>query len=72
MTIAGRFLANIDAFLGRSGLSPSRFGELAVNDCSFVANLRSGRSPRATTIDRVEAWMADYEKDRARGSRRAA
>jgi len=47
------FLAEIEAFLARSGMAPTRFGADAVGDPNFVRNLRSGRSPSLKTVDRV-------------------
>lgn len=63
----GRLVA---AFLRRTGLSPSEFGALALGDRSFLGDLRRGRSPKLTTVDRVLAFMADW--DRVRGPERSS
>ena len=57
-----QFVARIDAFLAKTGMSQSAFGRAACNDGSFVADLRAaGRSPQLSTIERVEKFMRDYE-----------
>ncbi len=52
------------AFLRRTGLSPTEFGERAVGDRKFVGDVRRGRSPRLATVDRVLAFMETYEDTR--------
>lgn len=49
--------AEIDAFLKRSGMSAAAFGKAAVNDLSFVRDLRAGREPRRRTIQRVREFI---------------
>ena len=46
-------LAEIDAFLAQSGLTPTKFGVTAVNDGHLVANLRKGNSVTLRTADKV-------------------
>lgn len=58
-------LIKINAYLRRHGMAPARFGRVVLGDPSFVFRLRSGRTPRATTIARVEAFLA---RDDAAGS----
>jgi len=56
------FKANIDAFLKRSGLKPSTFGRLALNDSKFVYSLlNKKRSPHIRTIEKAEAWMKSWK-----------
>jgi len=43
-------LGEIEQYIERHGLSPTRFGRLAVKDPRFVEDLRSGRSPRRRTL----------------------
>lgn len=50
-------LAEIEAFLAASGLTPTKFGLAAVNDGHLVANLRRGTSVTLKTADRVRAYM---------------
>lgn len=49
----------------RVGLPPSRFGRLAVGDPRFVFDVRNGRSPRPETLERVRAFVADWEASHA-------
>lgn len=59
MTLSEQFLAEVDAFLSRTGMDPTRFGRQALNDPNFVFSVRKGRSPSLRTIDRVRQFMAD-------------
>ena len=52
-------LAEIEAFLARSGLTPTKFGIAAVNDGHLVANLRQGHSITLKTADKVRAYMRE-------------
>lgn len=47
----------IDAFIRRRGMTRTAFGEAAVGDPSFVADLELGRSPQLNTADRVLEFM---------------
>lgn len=60
------FERRVTAFLRRTRLSASEFGERAVGDRKFVGDVRRGRSPSLATADRVLAFMETYEH--ARGS----
>ena len=59
-------LAEIEAFLARSGLTPTKFGIAAVNDGHLVANLRRGHSITLKTADKVRAYMRE-QRDRDQG-----
>lgn len=60
------FLQAIEAFLERTGLTPSRFGTQAVKDPNFVFDLRAGRMPRLDMAQRVLAFMQEYPSKRRR------
>jgi len=51
-------LFEIDKFLRRSNMPPTRFGRLAVRDPRLVGDLRNGREPRAATVRKVRAFIA--------------
>jgi len=57
-------LSDIEAFLGRTGMTPTKFGIAAVNDGHLVANLRKGNSITLKTAEKVRAYL---EKQRAAG-----
>ena len=67
--LTSEFVRRVTAFLKYSGMSPTEFGERAIGDRKFVGELRRGRSPRLVTVDRVLAFMADW--DRAHAPERA-
>ena len=54
-----RFLADIEGYLTAAGMDPTTFGKRAMKDPQFVFDLRKGRVPSATTLDRVWGWMRD-------------
>lgn len=59
MSLTATFLAEVDVYLAATGLTATAFGRQAVNDPSFVFDLRSGRSPSARVIDRVRSFIRD-------------
>jgi hypothetical protein len=50
-------LREVEKFLRRSDIAPTRFGREAVGDPRFVFDLRNGRDPRPRTIERVLAYL---------------
>jgi len=53
-------LFRIKRHLRRTGLTPTRFGRLAVNDPRFVEDLERGRQVRDATARRVHAWLDSH------------
>lgn len=70
MTHAEQFLAEIDAFLERTGMSASAFGKSALNDPNFVSDVRGGRMPNLGLVDRVHEFIK--AQDDAVSSQQAA
>lgn len=60
---AKHLLAEIEAFLARTGATPTNFGLAAVNDGHLVANLRKGHSITLKTADKVRAYMRRSEHE---------
>jgi hypothetical protein len=56
-------LDRIDHYLRATRSTPSRLGRNAMGDPNFVANLRDGRQPRPSTLERVIAYI---EREEAR------
>jgi len=54
-------LSMIERYLRNSGIAPTRFGRDAVNDPRFVLDLRNGREPRASTAQRVSAYIDQHD-----------
>lgn len=50
-------LEEIERFLAATGMTPTAFGQRALNDPTFVHELRHGRECRSTTRDRVVKFM---------------
>ncbi|MES1972494.1 MAG: hypothetical protein V4472_08515 [Pseudomonadota bacterium] len=51
-------LGKIERYLRRTGMPPTRFGRLTVNDPRLVRDLRNGREPGRRIVARVEAFLA--------------
>ena len=64
------FRSRVEAFLQTTGLKPSEFGRQAIGDPTFILSLRRGRSPTLATADKVEAFMARLETEKANRSDR--
>jgi len=50
-------LREVEKFLRVTGIKPTTFGRVAVNDPRFVFDLRNGRDPRDSTVKRAREWM---------------
>ncbi|WP_082698260.1 hypothetical protein [Novosphingobium fuchskuhlense] len=50
-------LEQIEAYLARSHVAPSRFGRLAAGDPRLVADLKSGRRLRQRTEERLRRYL---------------
>jgi homoserine dehydrogenase len=59
-TLLNKFRGAVEAYLEQTGMSPTRFGMLACRDQSFVFDLRDGREPRFSTIEKVEGFMREH------------
>ena len=55
------FLPEVEAWLARTGVAPTRLGWEALGDYGFVEDLRYGRDPRSRTIEHVRAAMVRLE-----------
>lgn len=64
MTTAEKLLSDIEAFIERSGVNATTFGEKATGDRSLLIRLRSGQDPRASTVDRCYRFMADWDSQK--------
>ena len=58
MTAAESFLAEIDDFLDRSGMSATAFGKAALGDPCFVGDMRAGRMPGLRLVEKVQQYIA--------------
>jgi hypothetical protein len=53
-----QFIAEIDAFLNRSGMTPTAFGWEALKDPNFVGDLKKkGRKPTLGVVGRVKEFI---------------
>jgi len=56
-------LKHINDFCERNAVSPSRFGEEAVNDRGLVTRLKNGRSPSLKHARKIYTFMAKWEAE---------
>lgn len=54
-------LADIEAFLTRAAMSPTRLGQEALGDKHFVKQLRNGRRVWPETEQKVRAYIRQAE-----------
>ena len=52
-----QLLYEIENYLRRSGMTPTRFGRNAVRDPRLVHDLRRGREPGTRMLTRVRAYL---------------
>lgn len=60
-----KFLDDVEAYLTEADLTPTAFGNKAAGDPNFVFDLRAGREPRFSTIEKVRAFMGENRKSPA-------
>ena len=60
-----KLVAEIDAFLTRTGMSASYFGKKAVGNSEVVSRLRAGRTITGVTEARLRTFMAKRTEDAA-------
>lgn len=54
-------LDKIERHLVENRISATRFGRRAVGDPRFVLDLRKGRRPRRRTLERLSAYLGQFE-----------
>lgn len=59
-SLSEQFCAEVESFLERASMDPTKLGKDALNDPNFVFDLREGRSPSARTIDKVRSFIARH------------
>ena len=64
MTARETLLAEIEAFLETSGLAPSAFGRMSLNDTALMTRLRAGSDVRTETADKLREFMREYVPSR--------
>ncbi len=53
-------IRKIEKFLRHTGMTPTKFGRLAVRDPGLVRELRNGREPGIRMERRVEHFMNEF------------
>src|SRR5215813_5236857 len=53
-------LAEVEAFLMQTEVTPTAFGRDAMGDSRFVFDLRAGREPHSRIVHRARVQMATY------------
>lgn len=61
-----QFISEIDAFLTRTGMTPTAFGKAALKDPNFVGDLKKeGRQPTLGVVGRVQEFIRSRETESA-------
>lgn len=60
-----QLIEQIDAFLKRTDMAPTRFGLETLGDGALLKNLREGRSLSLRNAQKVLTFMADYPAKQA-------
>lgn len=55
---SSELLAEVEAFLERTGMKATRFGEESTSRAALVGLLRKGRPVKLATVEKVRAFMA--------------
>lgn len=58
----------IEAFLERTGMAPSRFGLDAMGDGALLPQLKAGRSLSLKNAERVVRFMSEYDDTATKAS----
>lgn len=65
-------LADVEAFLKRTGMTPTRFGVLSTGERGLVRRLRDGRTVQLATAEKLWRFMANHKPGRRVGKSGAA
>lgn len=57
------FLQTIEDFLTKTGMAPTAFGILAINNPALVFDLRNGRECREETQNKVLNFIENYKSN---------
>ncbi len=66
MSTRDQVLEEIESFMARHGMSAGDFGIKCMRNPSFVYRLREGHDIRASSIDKVRAFIAARDRPLAR------
>lgn len=66
MSTKEALLIEIDAFLKRTGIAPTRFGEESCGERSLLKRLRRGGRISTDTYDRIKSYMHARRHERPR------
>jgi hypothetical protein len=54
-------LMEVERFLRKTTMSPSRFGRETIGDPRLVFDLRRGRDIRTITVEKIQAYIKQHE-----------
>lgn len=62
--VHSKLLSDIERFMERTGVAPTRFGQLAIGDRHLVRTMRSGRRVWPETEAKIRQFMRGYGRPR--------
>lgn len=60
MSAIEAFRSEVERFLSDTGMTPTTLGKSALRDPNFVFDLRDGRIPNLSIVDRVQTFMRGH------------
>jgi len=60
-------LGQVDEFLGRTGMAPTRLGIAALSDGGLVKGMREGRSLSLRNAEKLVRFMSEYRPSTSDG-----
>ena len=63
MSTPQQLLAEIDTFLKNHRMSATAFGKTAMADPGFVHDLRKGREPRQSVVERARQFIRERQDE---------
>jgi predicted transcriptional regulator len=62
-----KFSRYVHRFIKKHGIPETKFGTMCMGDTAYVSRLRAGTDTRLSTVDKVRAFMREYEANAKRG-----
>ncbi len=61
MNLRTELIKEIEAFLKKTGMTPTRFSERSTGDRTLMISLDRGRDLKLSTVEKIRAFMRNYD-----------
>lgn len=72
MDMRSELMQEINAFLKRTGMSPTSFGTESIGDRTLMISLRRGRDLKLRTVEKIRAFMQAYVPEEGKARQKKA